>query len=121
MPYITHGKRIGYQRGCRCVLCAEAQKAYASEYWKTRSAQNKILTIKRPAAGVIREFDRPAAKSSYITSSSRGQHQFDRQQVEPDPEPVVDISFETWAKRRVASGYPRVVFLCSASNVQENT
>ena len=106
MPYINHGKLIGYQRGCRCELCTAAQKAYAREYWNTRSSQNRSLTIKRPAAGVMREFDRPAPKSSYIPSSSRGQHQFER--IEPEAVPVPDISFETWAKRRVAARYPAV-------------
>ena|ERR1700677_5089504 len=104
--YITHGKRIGYQRGCRCELCTAAQKEYAREYWKTRSAQNKSLTFKRPTSGVMHEFERPAAKSSYIPSSSRGQHQFER--IEPEAAEAPDISFGTWAKRRVMARYPRV-------------
>jgi hypothetical protein len=108
MPYITHGKRIGYQRGCRCELCTVAQKEYAREYWKTRSAQNKSLTVKRPATGVMHELERPKAKSSYIPSNSRGQHRFERIEPEEVPVPAPDISFETWAKRRVAARYPRV-------------
>jgi hypothetical protein len=110
MPYITHGKRISYQRGCRCELCAAAQKSYASNYWKTRSAQNRKITISRPTAGVMHEFERPAAKSTYIPSNSRGQHQFER--IEPEAVPAPDISFAGWAKRRVAARYPAVDLGC---------
>jgi hypothetical protein len=106
MTPINHGKRQGYQQGCRLPCCTEAQRAYAQAYWKKNGDKRKRATLARATAGVMHEFERPAAKSTYIPSNSRGQHQFER--IEPEAVPAPDISFAGWAKRRATAGYPMV-------------
>jgi hypothetical protein len=96
-PYIKHGTRTGYQRGCRLECCRKAQREYSAEWWSKNRGKRKRVTRTRSTAGVMHEFD--ALPSKYIPSNSRGQHQF--RDPRPELEAAPDISFECWSKRRL--------------------
>ena len=82
---IKHGTRSGYQRGCRCAGCTEAQREYGSAYWKTNAHKYKKVTLSRPTAGVMHE----------------SESEPESQRVVPEETPAIDTSFASWAKRRV--------------------
>jgi hypothetical protein len=98
-PYFDHGKRLAYQRGCRCDLCKAAQRAYSQNYWATHEKHR--ITRKRRSNGVMHEFEvKDTRKPKYEPSDSRGVHDFERRlDHEPEYTPP-DTSFASYAKRR---------------------
>jgi hypothetical protein len=107
-PWIKHGKRRGYQQGCRLPCCVDAEKAYNRKRREDKLAASPLsVTVRNTShkTGVTHEFERAPAKSKYVPSEfdSRGYHEFER--LEPEPEEAPDISFAAWAKRRVEGKY----------------